>query len=85
MALEHHQNEFAVVSMPKPDQGRNVLDQFPFFGEEQPSSVLRLAAQFPSKTFRPYQLQPAQPNLQDFTLHPSASGISTYMIFVTVR
>ncbi|KAK0578300.1 hypothetical protein LWI29_008317 [Acer saccharum] len=47
-----------------------VLDQFPFSGEAQPSSVLELAINphhFPqSSSFR---LQPAQPNLQDFTLH----------------
>ncbi|KAI9199173.1 hypothetical protein LWI28_028638 [Acer negundo] len=47
-----------------------VLDHFPFSGEAQPSSVLELAINphhFPqSSSFR---LQPAQPNLQDFTLH----------------
>ncbi|XP_031400121.1 MADS-box protein FBP24 isoform X1 [Punica granatum] len=69
VVLEHHQNEqLALVSDPKPEESRNVLDQFPFFGEEQPSSVLRLAAQLPP-TFRPYHLQPTQPNLQDFSLH----------------
>ncbi|KAK4788837.1 hypothetical protein SAY86_020156 [Trapa natans] len=72
---DHHQNDFAAICLPKPVHGRNiVLDQFPFFEEEeQPSSVLQLAAQFPPMSLRPYQHQPAQPNLQDFSLHPSTS------------
>ncbi|XP_022762460.1 protein TRANSPARENT TESTA 16-like isoform X1 [Durio zibethinus] len=45
----------------KPVEHQQVLDQFPFYGE--PSSVLQLAT-IPQQ-FHSYQLQLAQPNLQD--------------------
>lgn len=45
----------------KPVEHQQVVDQFPFFGE--PSSVLQLAT-IPQQ-FQSYQLQLAQPNLQD--------------------
>ncbi|KAK4758755.1 hypothetical protein SAY87_020056 [Trapa incisa] len=76
LGLDHHQNEIAAISLPRADHGRNVLDQFPFFGEEEeepPSSVLRLAAQFPPMGLRPYQFQPAQSNLHEFCFHQSSS------------
>ncbi|XP_062094544.1 MADS-box protein defh21 [Humulus lupulus] len=49
----------------------SVLDQFPFGGEEQPSSVLQLATLNPPPppNFYPYRLLPTQPNLQDYTLN----------------
>ncbi|XP_030467505.2 MADS-box protein FBP24-like isoform X1 [Syzygium oleosum] len=68
MAMEHQQVGGAV---PKPEEAQHVLEQFPFYGEEQPSSVLQLAI-LPSQ-FQPYRLQPTQPNLQDF-LQPSNYG-----------
>ncbi|OMO62494.1 Transcription factor, MADS-box [Corchorus olitorius] len=46
----------------KPVEQQQVLDQFPFYGE--PSSVLQLAT-MNSQPFQSYQLQLAQPNLQD--------------------
>ncbi|KAK4764713.1 hypothetical protein SAY86_025803 [Trapa natans] len=73
--IREHQN--VVGSFPKPDHhGWNMLDQCPFFGEEQSGSVLRLAAEFPAMNLREYQLQPPQePSLQDFHLHhPSTSS-----------
>ncbi|XP_030514224.1 MADS-box protein FBP24-like [Rhodamnia argentea] len=68
MAMEHQQEGGGV---PKPEEAQHVLEQFPFYGEEQPSSVLQLATLPPQ--FQPYRLQPAQPNLQDF-LQPSNYG-----------
>ncbi|KAH0985111.1 hypothetical protein GBA52_012288 [Prunus armeniaca] len=59
--------------LPKSEEHRHVLDQFPFGGEEQPSSVLKLA--MPQTQFNPYSLQPPhQPSLLDFNL----SGRSIY-------
>ncbi|KAH7569661.1 hypothetical protein JRO89_XS06G0234100 [Xanthoceras sorbifolium] len=60
---EHHQHYHRHVQ---------VLDQFPFSGEAQPSSVLELAInphQIHQSSASSFRLQPAQPNLQDFTLH----------------
>uniref|UniRef100_A0A2N9EQ81 MADS-box protein FBP24 n=1 Tax=Fagus sylvatica TaxID=28930 RepID=A0A2N9EQ81_FAGSY len=70
-ALEHHEQ---VATLPKTEEHRHALEQFPFSGEEQPSSVLQLAT-LPS-IFNPYRLQPAQPNLQDFFLQPPNYGTS---------
>lgn len=59
--MEHHQ-QVAMVPNTSEEQ-RRVLDQFPFSGEEQPSSVLQLAA-LPS-VFNPYIPSPscsAQPS-----------------------
>ncbi|KAJ9707928.1 hypothetical protein PVL29_000142 [Vitis rotundifolia] len=47
-------------------QQQQVMEQFPFSGEEQPSTVLQLAT-LPPHVY-PCRLQPTHPNLQDFTL-----------------
>ncbi|KAM6548132.1 hypothetical protein CsatB_019808 [Cannabis sativa] len=49
----------------------HILDQFPFGGEDQPSSVLQLTTlhQTTPNNFYPYRLLPTQPNLQDYTLN----------------
>uniref|UniRef100_A0A803QQG3 MADS-box protein FBP24 n=1 Tax=Cannabis sativa TaxID=3483 RepID=A0A803QQG3_CANSA len=49
----------------------HILDQFPFGGEDQPSSVLQLTTlhQTTPNNFCPYRLLPTQPNLQDYTLN----------------
>ncbi|KAK6931917.1 Transcription factor, MADS-box [Dillenia turbinata] len=51
----------------KPVEAQQMLDQFPLFGDEDPSSVLQLATAIPPQ-FHPYRLQPSQPNLQDSNL-----------------
>ncbi|PON77515.1 hypothetical protein PanWU01x14_026760, partial [Parasponia andersonii] len=56
--ISHHMNMNVNV---------NVLDQFPFAGEEQPNSVLQLATLQPP-SFYPYRLLPTQPNRQDYSL-----------------
>ncbi|XP_010058032.2 MADS-box protein FBP24-like [Eucalyptus grandis] len=66
MAMGHQQ-----AGVSKPEEAQHVLEQFPFYGEEQPSSILQLAT-LPTP-FQPYRLQPTQPNLQDF-LQPSNYG-----------
>ncbi|GAV72266.1 SRF-TF domain-containing protein/K-box domain-containing protein [Cephalotus follicularis] len=56
-ALEYQQ----IAMEAKPAEHHQILDQFPFYGE-QPSSVLQLATIPPQ--LHPYHLQLAQPNLQ---------------------
>ncbi|KAF4393443.1 hypothetical protein F8388_023247 [Cannabis sativa] len=46
----------------------NVLDQFPFSGEVQPSSVLQLATLHDHHNLNPNRLLPTQPNLREYTL-----------------
>ncbi|XP_076931601.1 MADS-box protein FBP24-like [Bidens hawaiensis] len=51
-------------------QEHQLFEQFPFYGsEEQPNSVLQLAANLPQLQLQSFQyhLQPAQPNLQEST------------------
>uniref|UniRef100_F6HF63 MADS-box protein FBP24 n=1 Tax=Vitis vinifera TaxID=29760 RepID=F6HF63_VITVI len=60
----------------KPVEEQQVMEQFPFSGEEQPNSVLQLATLSPH--FYPYRLQPTHPNLQDLTLqYPGFGSIGT--------
>ncbi|OMO60073.1 Transcription factor, K-box [Corchorus capsularis] len=59
-AIEFQQQQGGMEA--KPVEQQQVLDQFPFYGE--PSSVLQLAT-MNSQPFQSYQLQLAQPNLQD--------------------
>ncbi|ONI11563.1 hypothetical protein PRUPE_4G113500 [Prunus persica] len=69
--------------LPKSEEHRHVLDQFPFGGEEQPSSVLKLATlPQPQPQFNPYSLQPPhQPSLLDFNLSGrSIYGTYTYIV-----
>ncbi|KAE8687759.1 MADS-box protein FBP24 [Hibiscus syriacus] len=47
----------------KPVEHQQILDEFPFYGGGEPSSVLQLATNIPQQFS--YQLQLAQPNLQD--------------------
>ncbi|KAK9000833.1 hypothetical protein V6N11_081317 [Hibiscus sabdariffa] len=47
----------------KPVEQQQILDEFPFYGGGEPSSVLQLATNIPQQFS--YQLQLAQPNLQD--------------------
>lgn len=61
-------NEMIVPS----DQEQQLMEQFPFNGEEQPSSVLQLAT-LPS-VFYPFRLLETHPNLQDFTLQYPGFG-----------
>ncbi|KAL5577450.1 hypothetical protein UlMin_019149 [Ulmus minor] len=70
MGQYHHQQQMAILSKAnqEEDQRNHVLDQFPFGGEEQPSSVLQLATQLPS-SYNPFRLLPTQPNLQDYSLN----------------
>ncbi|KAI3821266.1 hypothetical protein L1987_08830 [Smallanthus sonchifolius] len=51
-------------------QEQQLFEQFPFYGsEEQPNSVLQLAANLPELQLQSYEfrLQPTQPNLQEST------------------
>ncbi|XP_024047699.1 MADS-box protein defh21 isoform X1 [Citrus clementina] len=64
MAWEQQQQQQAAMVSKFEEHGQ-VLDQFPFSGEAQPSSVLELAIPH----YQPFRLQPTQPNLQDFGLH----------------
>ncbi|KAK6917010.1 Transcription factor, MADS-box [Dillenia turbinata] len=61
------QQHAAAALEAKPVEAQQMLDQFPFFGDEHPSSVLQLATAIPPQ-FHPYRLQPSQPNLQDSNL-----------------
>ncbi|KAA8538403.1 hypothetical protein F0562_028051 [Nyssa sinensis] len=61
--MEHHQQQAMTELKLVGQQQQQVLDQFPFYGEEQPSSVLQLA-NLPLNLY-PYRLQPIQPNLQE--------------------
>ncbi|GMI83817.1 TRANSPARENT TESTA16, ARABIDOPSIS BSISTER, AGAMOUS-like 32 [Hibiscus trionum] len=47
----------------KPVEHQQILDEFPFYGGGEPSSVLQLATSIPQQFS--YQLQLAQPSLQD--------------------
>ncbi|KAF4388994.1 hypothetical protein F8388_026723 [Cannabis sativa] len=47
----------------------SVLDQFPFSGEVQPSSVLQLATLHDHHNLNPNRLLPTQPNLREYTLN----------------
>ncbi|KAB2601687.1 MADS-box protein FBP24-like [Pyrus ussuriensis x Pyrus communis] len=73
---EAHEQLENLEMIPKSEEHRHVLDQFPFAGEEQPSSVLQLATLQPLPQFNPYPHEPAHhhPGLLDFNL----SGPSTY-------
>ncbi|KAJ9707917.1 hypothetical protein PVL29_000135 [Vitis rotundifolia] len=73
-AMEQQQQQLGIEL--KPVEEQQVMEQFPFNGEEQPSSVLQLATLPPH--FYPYRLQPTHPNLQDFTLqYPGFGSIGT--------
>ena len=58
-AMKHQQQQLGIEL--KPIEEQQVMEQFPFSGEEQPSSVLQLATLPPH--FYPYRLQPTHPNL----------------------
>ncbi|GFS37613.1 hypothetical protein Acr_00g0053060 [Actinidia rufa] len=60
--LDPHQQAMTELRLVGHEQ-QQVLDQFPFYGEAQPTSVLDLANV--SLQLHTYQLQPTQPNLQD--------------------
>lgn len=68
-ALQHQQEAME----PKAMEQQHILDPFPLFGDEQPSSVLQLSTLPPQ--FHPYRLQPTQPNLQDSTLQRRSFGM----------
>ncbi|XP_059629789.1 MADS-box protein defh21-like [Cornus florida] len=71
---QHAMTELKLVGQ----QQHQVLDQFPFNGEEQqPSGVLQLQTENLPFQLYPFSLQPAQPNLQDPTLHPPSGYDST--------
>ncbi|KAK2635718.1 hypothetical protein Ddye_030510 [Dipteronia dyeriana] len=62
--IEYHQQ--AAVEAKVPVENHQILEHFPFFGGEQPNSVLQLATH---QIHHPYHhLQLAQPNLQDSTI-----------------
>ncbi|EXC24796.1 MADS-box protein FBP24 [Morus notabilis] len=78
LAAEHHHHQAQMTMVAKAEEENrnanhvNVLNQFPFDGEEQPSSVLQLAtlqAAPGSHNFYPCRLLPTQPNLQDYSLN----------------
>ncbi|GMP79512.1 hypothetical protein CsSME_00035022 [Camellia sinensis var. sinensis] len=76
--LNHHQQAMTELSLVGQQHQQQVLEQFPFYGEEQPSSVLQLAS-VPLQLHHhhhhhPYQLQPTQPNLQDSNLLQQTYG-----------
>ena len=71
-AMEQQQHQQQLGIEVKPVEEQQVMEQFPFSGEEQPSSVLQLATLPPH--FYPYRLQPTHPNLQDFTLQYPGFG-----------
>ncbi|RXH86800.1 hypothetical protein DVH24_022073 [Malus domestica] len=73
---EAHEQLENLEMIRKSEEHRHVLDQFPFTGEEQPSSVLQLATLQPQPQFNLYPHQPAHhhPGLLDFNL----SGPSIY-------
>lgn len=63
-ALEYQQA--AMEAKPAEEHHHQVLDHFPFLGDQQPSSVLQLATNSIPHQIHPYHhLQLAQPNLQD--------------------
>ncbi|KAA8546447.1 hypothetical protein F0562_002814 [Nyssa sinensis] len=65
--LDQHQQAMTELKLMGHQQ---VSEQFPFCGEEQPSGHLLQFPNFPLHLY-PYNLQPTQPNLQEFTLqHP---------------
>ncbi|CAK9152021.1 unnamed protein product [Ilex paraguariensis] len=72
--MEHHDQEAAVTELKLLGQ-QQVLEQFPFYGEEQPSGVLQLAS-LPPRAY-PYRLQPSQPNLQESSLQRRSYAIGT--------
>ncbi|KAM1539749.1 hypothetical protein ACFX1X_004540 [Malus domestica] len=77
---EAHEQLENLEMIRKSEEHRHVLDQFPFTGEEQPSSVLQLATLQPQPQFNLYPHQPAHhhPGLLDFNLSgPSIYGILT--------
>ncbi|KAK9191352.1 hypothetical protein WN943_019964 [Citrus x changshan-huyou] len=63
-ALKYQQA--AMEAKPAEEHHHQVLDHFPFLGDQQPSSVLQLATNSIPHQIHPYHhLQLAQPNLQD--------------------
>ncbi|XP_052189910.1 MADS-box protein FBP24 [Diospyros lotus] len=62
--VDHHQQAITELKLVG---GQQVLDQYTFFGEEQPSDILQHASVPPQ--LQPYRLQPTQPNLQESSLH----------------
>ena len=80
-AMEQQQQQLGIEL--KPVEEQQVMEQFPFSGEEQPSSVLQLATLPPH--LYPYRLQPTHPNLQDFTLqYPGFGSIGTTPIVSSI-
>ncbi|KAL4566187.1 hypothetical protein LXL04_030298 [Taraxacum kok-saghyz] len=63
----NQQQVAAMTELKLVGQEHQLFEQFPFYGsEEQPNSVLQLAANLPELQLHPYQyhrLQPTQPNL----------------------
>ncbi|KAL9338332.1 hypothetical protein Peur_070101 [Populus x canadensis] len=66
----------AAVAMVKPEEQQRMLEEFQFFGDEQPISNLLQLAPLPPQ-FQPCRVQPTQPNLQDSSL--SIPDPSNYM------
>ena len=80
-AMEQQQQQLGIEL--KPVEEQQVMEQFPFSGEEQPNSVLQLATLSPH--FYPYRLQPTHPNLQDLTLqYPGFGSIGTTPIVSSI-
>ena len=62
-ALDYQQ---AAIEVKPVEHHHQMLDQFPFFGEEGPNSVLQLSTIHPQ--LHPYGLQLTQPHLQDSSI-----------------
>ncbi|KAL6312369.1 hypothetical protein AAG906_008039 [Vitis piasezkii] len=62
-ALDYQQ---AAIEVKPVEHHHQMLDQFPFFGEEGPDSVLQLSTIHPQ--LHPYGLQLTQPHLQDSSI-----------------
>ncbi|KAK9937179.1 hypothetical protein M0R45_013988 [Rubus argutus] len=77
-AHQHHYQQ-QMEMLPKSEEHRNLMEQFPFCGEEQP--LLQLATTSMQPQFATYHtstsyLQPNQPHLHDFSLNTPIYGIT---------
>ncbi|KAL3570211.1 hypothetical protein D5086_027460 [Populus alba] len=66
------EQQHAAVAMVKPEEQQRMLEEFQFFGDEQPISNLLQLAPLPPQ-FQPCRVQPTQPNLQDSISLPKSS------------
>ncbi|KAI5563293.1 hypothetical protein BDE02_15G107300 [Populus trichocarpa] len=75
--IQYHLHQVATLEqMVKPEEQQRMLEEFQFFGDEQPISNLLQLAPLPPQ-FQPCRVQPTQPNLQDSSL--SIPDPSNYM------